>query len=120
MPQRYSILLEIAAPKDYPAWMRRLQEAFTPAAAQYYGVCEPVPSEESVRHSLHAAGADVYHIVLDGRRRGHRRSHDGPQHAGVVLPCAGLSRPRDRACRMARNRSALSAYGRMADHHALF
>lgn len=70
MSQRYSIRLEIAAPEDYPAWMRRLQEAFTPAAAQYYGVCEPVPSEESVRHSLHAAGADVYHIVLDGRRVG--------------------------------------------------
>ena len=65
-----NIVLERVKNTELREFARNVQEAFTPAVQENFGISEPVPSWEDIEYSFNKDGAEIYHIVLDGRRVG--------------------------------------------------
>ncbi|WP_440899781.1 GNAT family N-acetyltransferase [Actinosynnema sp.] len=61
-----------AQPADLDAFARRVQAAFALAVTQGApsGAAEPLPSDEDLRESFAAPGAEVLHVVVAGERVG--------------------------------------------------
>ncbi|WP_432457123.1 GNAT family N-acetyltransferase [Cellulomonas iranensis] len=59
-------------PADLDAFARRVQAAFALAvpAGAAPGMAEPIPSDEDLRESFAAPGAEVLHVVVGGERVG--------------------------------------------------
>ena len=70
MPENLLITFEPVQKPDFPYFIKKLQEAFAPAVIETFGTGEPVPSDEDIRSSLCAEGAESYHIVWNMRRVG--------------------------------------------------
>lgn len=66
MSKKFNIDFEPVKLLDLPQFIKKLQEAFSIAVKEKFGVTTPIPSEKEVQTSYHAKGAETYHIVLDG------------------------------------------------------
>lgn len=55
---------------DLPQFTKKLQEAFSIAVKEKFGITDPIPSEKEVQESYCSKGAETYHIVLNGKRVG--------------------------------------------------
>lgn len=64
------IRLEKVAPQELPQFIRKLQEAFSPAVREKFGGDTVVPTDDDVRETVNKAGTETWHIVQDGRRVG--------------------------------------------------
>ena len=64
------IELEPVDSGELPAFTRKLQDAFSIALKDEFGITDPIPSEAEVQSAYHAQGAVTCHIVADGKRVG--------------------------------------------------
>lgn len=70
MLETLDIKLEPVDLAELPQFTKRMQEAFSIAVEEKFGVNDPIPSEEDVQASFHSEGAATYHIVWNGTRVG--------------------------------------------------
>jgi hypothetical protein len=74
MTAEAGIVVELveARPADLGDFGRRVQAAFALAVTQgaAHGMAEPIPSDEDLRESFDAPGAEVLHVVVGGERVG--------------------------------------------------
>ena len=76
------ITLTPALPTDFPELKCRLQAAFAPAVIAEFGdsLTEPIPSDAELAESFTAPGAEVLHVVHEGKSVGGAvvsTDHDG-------------------------------------------
>ena len=64
------IRLERASLADLPGFTKGIQEAFSIAVEEEYGVTEPIPAAQEVRAAFLAPGGVAYHLVWNGQRVG--------------------------------------------------
>ncbi len=64
------IVFEKVTSGEFPLFAKKLQEAFSPAVKEKFGINEPVPSVEDIEHSFKAEGAETYFILSNGIRVG--------------------------------------------------
>ncbi|MGX9291529.1 GNAT family N-acetyltransferase [Bacillus sp. A015] len=69
---QHQVTLSLANKEDFPSMKKELQEAFTAGVIEAFGDAqgEPIPPDEAIDESFHAAGAHVYHILLNGEKAG--------------------------------------------------
>lgn len=65
-----NISLEKVGLADLSQFITKLQDAFSLAIKEEFGISEPIPSEKDILTSFYAEGAETYHIVLNGKRVG--------------------------------------------------
>lgn len=56
--------------EELPQFIQDMQQAFSVAVREKFGVIDPIPSDKEVESSFHSPGTDTCHIVADGRRVG--------------------------------------------------
>ena len=81
-PEPGKIQLERASLADLPGFTMRIQEAFSIAVEEKYGVTEPIPAAQEVRAAFLVPGGVAYHLVWNGQRVG-----------GAVLTIAEITQP---------------------------
>lgn len=66
------VSLEVAKKEDLPIFQKKLQEAFSVAVVEHCGneYNDPIPPDEDVQKSFHAAGAVIYHVIQCGIKVG--------------------------------------------------
>lgn len=65
-----NVVLEKVFPEEFSLFTAKLQEAFSVAVREKFGINEPVPAESDVKASLYDEKSEVYHLVYNGRRIG--------------------------------------------------
>ncbi len=70
MSEKLNIKLEKVTLAELPQFTENLQEAFSIAVKEKFGISEPIPSEKEVQSSFHSEGAVTYHIILNEKRIG--------------------------------------------------
>lgn len=70
MSENRTVVLEPLAPPDISPFVKALQEAFSVTPREKFGNPDLVPSEDDIRASFHADGAQAFHLVIDGERVG--------------------------------------------------
>lgn len=68
----HQVTLSLANKEDFPSMKKELQDAFTAGVIDIFGDAEggPIPPDEAIDESFQAAGALVYHILLNGEKAG--------------------------------------------------
>ena len=67
MSQNLDIELKPVIPKEYPTFIKNLQEAFSPAIIEKFGTNEYLPSKNDILSSLTAKNAEVFHIIYNNQ-----------------------------------------------------
>lgn len=70
MPENINIKLKKVDLSELPQFTKDLQEAFSIAIKEKFGISDPVPSEKEVQSSFHSNKSAAYHIVLNGEHVG--------------------------------------------------
>lgn len=70
MSENTNISFEKVKAEDLPLFAKKLQEAFSPAVEEMFGIKEPVPSVRDIEFSFNSEGAETYYILLNGIRVG--------------------------------------------------
>ena len=70
MSEKLNIRLEQVDLAELPQFTKKLQQAFSIAVKEKFGISDPVPSEKEVFSSFHSEGAATYHIVSNEKRVG--------------------------------------------------
>ncbi len=72
---------------DLPAFTKQLQESFSIAVKENFGVSEPIPSTAEVQSSFHAKDTVTYHIILNEQPIGGAMLtiHEKTQHHSLDL-----------------------------------
>ena len=67
-----NVFLEQVREDEFPAFKKKLQEAFTVAAKeQLPGISdEPIPSDQDIEESFYSPKAETYHIMHQGKKVG--------------------------------------------------
>lgn len=67
-----NVFLEQVREDEFPAFKKKLQEAFTSAAKrQLPGISdEPIPSNQDIEESFYSPKAETYHIIHQGKKVG--------------------------------------------------
>ncbi len=67
MLEDFNIKLEQIDLVELPQFAKKLQEAFSVAVKEKFGVSEPIPSEKEIQSSFHSKGAATYRIISNGK-----------------------------------------------------
>lgn len=70
MSENINIEFEAVNLEKLPLFIKKLQESFTIAVEEKFGMSEPIPSENDIRSSFHSKGAETYHLVFNKQRIG--------------------------------------------------
>lgn len=70
MSEKHIVALEPVVPPDFSSFVQALQEAFSVTPREKFGNPDLVPSEDDIRASFQADGAQTFHLVIDGERAG--------------------------------------------------
>ena len=70
MSEKLNIELKQVDLAELPQFTKEMQEAFSIAVKEKFGIAEPIPSEKEVQSSFRSEGTATYHIVLNGKRVG--------------------------------------------------
>lgn len=70
MQGKQTIRLEPVEPKELPQFSKRLQEAFSIAVKEQFGVTDPIPSDSEIQSAFHAERTVTFHLVLNEKRVG--------------------------------------------------
>ncbi len=70
MTKQIPISLEQVTVSDLPKFIEKMQEAFSLAVIEKFGVCEPIPSKDEILTEFYSEGIETYHIVKNGQRIG--------------------------------------------------
>lgn len=65
MLKKNNIKLKKVDLDELPQFTKKLQEAFSIAVKEKFGVDDPIPTENDVRSSFGSDGAVTYHVMLD-------------------------------------------------------
>lgn len=67
MLENLNLKLEPMALTELPQFTKKLQEAFSIAVKEKFGITTPVPSEKEIRSSVYSPGTETYQIALNGQ-----------------------------------------------------
>ena len=70
MSPNLDIELKPVIPKEYPTFIKNLQEAFSPAIIEKFGTNEYLPSKNDILFSLTAKNAEIFHIIYNNQCAG--------------------------------------------------
>lgn len=70
MSLNLDIELKPVIPKEYPTFIKNLQEAFSPAIIEKFGTNEYLPSKNDILSSLTAKNAEVFYIIYNNQCAG--------------------------------------------------